>query len=172
MPENSLLFMIAMIWKSWLTKNLTAPYGAQLLRGYMATINYKGQELECIESGYWPEGVTLVVCDVIGVSILIANNVICLHNGIAFYSDGSSSSHWIYWAILPPKPAPRRLTNREAFELCKKGWDVLYKGDVARYFIYPLILENEVACDYCEKLRAPGSDEWVDPTSDLLEGVE
>lgn len=27
------------------------------------TINYKGMELPCIDSGYWSNGVTLVMCD-------------------------------------------------------------------------------------------------------------
>ena len=30
------------------------------------TINYNSMELPCIESGYWPDGVTLVMCDVEG----------------------------------------------------------------------------------------------------------
>ena len=129
----------------------------------MTTINYEGQELECITEGYWPEGVTLI-----GKFGLMAD-VILLHEGFAHTKNGVTSIPWYKYAILPPKPAPRRLTNLEAFRLCKKGWDVLYKGDVARYFIYPLSRENKAACDYCEKLRAPDSDEWVEPTSDLLE---
>ena len=132
-------------------------------------INYNGQELETITEGYWPDGVTLLHSDG-GVEWEAgAVNAICLHNGRALYADGRTGSSWAHWAILPSKPAPRRLTNREAFELCRKGYDVLYRGDVARYFIYPLADENEAACEYCEKLRAPGSDEWVEPTTELLE---
>ena len=126
-------------------------------------LQYNGQELESVTEGYWAEGVTMISSA--GHSV---NGVICLQSSRILTNVGTTLQA-ARWAILPPKPAPRRLTNREAFELCKKGWDVLYKGDVARYFIYPLSRENEAACDYCEKLRAPGSDEWVEPTSDLLE---
>lgn len=133
-------------------------------------INYKGRELEVITDGYWPEGVTLV-CEKNN-SFEIFADVVCMQNSHVMLKNGDSYGAKLafsYWAVLPPKPAPRRLTNREAFGLCRKGWDVLYRGDVAISFIYPLADENEAACEYCEKLRAPGSDEWVEPTSDLLE---
>ena len=129
----------------------------------MTTIDYNGQELECITEGYWPEGITMISSA--GHSV---GGVVCLQ-ACRILTNVGTTLQAARWAILPPKPAPRRLTNREAFGLCKKGWDVLYKGDVARYFIYPLSRENKAACDYCEKLRAPDSDEWVEPTSDLLE---
>ena len=131
-------------------------------------INYNGQELETITEGNWPDGVTMAVSDTPYSSVALPN-VICLRNRRAFFNDGDRSLSWKYWAVLPPKPATRRLTNREAFGLCRKGYDVLYRGDVAMSFIYPLADENEAACEYCEKLRAPGSDEWLEPTSDLLE---
>ena len=132
-------------------------------------INYNGQELETITEGYWPEGVTLVYSNNETWWEAGSVNAICLHNGRAFYSDGTCGGVWKHWAILPHKPTTRRLTNREAFGLCRKGWDMLYRGDVAISFIYPLADENEAACEYCEKLRAPGSDEWLEPTNDLLE---
>lgn len=132
-------------------------------------INYNGQELETITEGYWPDGVTLVHSDNGTAWEKGAVKAICLRNSRAFYADGRTGYPWKHWAILPPKPAPRRLTNREALGLCRKGWDVLYRGDVATSFIYPISDENNEACEYCEKLRAPGSDEWVEPTSELLE---
>ena len=128
-------------------------------------INYNGQELETITEGYWPEGVTLAQ---IGGFACETTDVVCLCNGRVLTKRGTTASAK-EWAVLPPKPAQRRLTNKEAFGLCRKGWDVLYRGDVAISFIYPISEENNEACEYCEKLRAPGSDEWVEPTTDLLE---
>ena len=127
----------------------------------MTTINYNGQELECITEGYWPEGVTLI-----GKFGLIAD-VILLHEGFAHTKRGVMSSPWDKYAILPPKQAPRRLTNREIYNLWRNGWDVCSCGTIGtpEYSIHD---ENEAADDDVS-IRAPGSDEWVEPTSDLLE---
>ena len=70
MPENSLLFMIAMIWKSWLTKNLTTrPTGRNFCEDGMGTIKLITKETlkywGACESGYktfcrlLPDGATL-----------------------------------------------------------------------------------------------------------------
>ena len=131
------------------------------------TINYNGMELECIDSGYWPDGITLVLRDRDDEVEPTDVKVICLHNGIAFYADGESSAEWGCWAVLPPKPAPRRLTNREVAKLCRAGWDACVCGTVTSAPEYSIHDEN----DYVEdtSLRAPNSDEWLEPTSDLLD---
>ena len=135
-------------------------------------INYNGMELECIDSGYWPDGVTLVLRDRDDEVEPIDVKVICLHNGIAFYADGESSAEWGCWAILPPKPAPRRLTNREAHELCKNGYSILRaSGFIIDRNDYYAENENDPLCNSALKLRAPNSDEWLEPTSDLLESA-
>ena len=135
----------------------------------MTTINYNGQELERITEGYWSEGVTLMHSES-GIEWEIGGiKAICLHNGRAFYEDGRTGITWKYWAILPPKQAPRRLTNREVMDLCKKGWDALWMDEVGHTWCYSLVDEKEPCCAALNKLRAPGSDEWVEPTADLLE---
>lgn len=140
------------------------------VREYKMKINYKGQELETITEGYWPEGATLVFADDFK-NIGEMQKVVCIRNGFAFRNDGSHSARWKYWAILPPKPAKRRLTNREAFDLCNKhGWVCLYSdGYVMRDFGYTNGTENEPLRDFVKSLRAQDSDEWLDPTTDLLE---
>ena len=126
------------------------------------TINYKGMELPCIESGYWPDGVTMLC----GAGYAV-NNVVCLQAGRVITKVGTTSRAGEVWAILPPKPAPRRLTNREVAKLCRAGWDACVCGTVSSAPEYSIHDEN----DYVEdtSLRAPNSDEWLEPTSDLLE---
>ena len=131
-------------------------------------MQYNGQAVELITEGYWPEGVTLI-CSDDGKDWNPLLDVVCLHDGHVFYKNAEVGLRWKYWALLPAKPATRRLTNREAFGLVKLGWDVLFNGDVAHSFIYPLVDEDKPACNWCQKLRAPDSDEWLEPTSDLLE---
>lgn len=135
------------------------------------TINYNGMELECIDSGYWPNGVTLVMCDVEGQDVRFSVNTIFLHENIALYvEDGKrhNTGHWKYWAILPPKPAPRRLTKCEAYRLWRKGWD--YKNASGRV-LEPCYMDSDKdeLTHQGSRLRAPNSDEWLEPTSDLLE---
>lgn len=72
------------------------------------TINYEGQELPCIESGYWSDGVTLVLHDG-NITSREVREVVCLRSGSVLRSNGSFMTGWRFWAILPPKPAPRRL---------------------------------------------------------------
>lgn len=131
-------------------------------------INYNGQELETITEGYWPEGVTLLHSDSGTEWEAGAVKAICLHNGRALYADGRTGVSWEHWAVLPSKPAPRRLTNREVYSLSKKGWDVLNNGDAVFLPSYCIEDEDKI-CNWVKKLRAPGSDEWVEPTTDLLE---
>ena len=95
--------------------------------------------------------------------------MICLHNGRAFFENGCVGNTWKYWAILPPKPAPRRLKNRELADLCRKGWDVLWERRVYEFHDYDKGEEGVPCCENVEAVRAPGSDEWVEPTSDLLD---
>lgn len=130
-------------------------------------INYKGQELETITEGYWPDGITLVAVDICAHQEY--KDVVCLHNSNAFFANGTSSGlNWPHWAILPSKPAPRRLTNREVYGLWRKGWDLKdYNGFVC-YPGYSDKFEKETI-DAGYKLRAPNTDEWLEPTTDLLE---
>ena len=136
-------------------------------------LQYEGQEVERITEGYWPEGVTLIRSDD-GSDFEQFENVVCLRTredgyGVALTKAGHSSAHWRYWAIKPTKPAPRRLTNREAAELVTgKRFSVLDGEWVYHYTTYKAGYENEQAPKGI-KLRAPGSDEWLEPTSDLLE---
>ena len=129
-------------------------------------LQYNGQELECITEGYWPEGVTMISSA--GHSV---NGVICLQSSRILTNVGTTLQA-ARWAILPPKPAQRRLTNREVGELCKKGWDVHRVDEVGNSWLYMLVDEKEPCYASLNKLRAPGSDEWVEPTSDLLEDDE
>jgi len=79
--------------------------------------------------------------------------------------------HPIPESALLKKPS-RRLTNREVGELCKKGYDILFAGDIY-YGYYPLKVdhraENSPANVNASSMRAPNSDQWRDPTTDLLE---
>lgn len=131
-------------------------------------INYNGQGLEAITEGYWPEGVTLV-CEKNNLFKIFAD-VVCMRNSRVMLKNGDSYGDKLafsYWAILPPKPATRRLTNREVLALCRKGWDVCVCGTVSSTPEYSIHDEDEEAED--TSLRAPGHDEWVEPTSELLE---
>ena len=130
-------------------------------------MQYNGQEVETITKGYWPEGVTLI-CSDDGIDWNPLLDVVCLHDCHVFYKNAEVGLRWKYWALLPAKPAPRRLTNREVAKLCKKGWDVYKGGHIGCALWYGEQDENmEVECEL--KLRAPDSDEWLEPTSDLLE---
>lgn len=132
-------------------------------------IKYNGMELETITEGYWPEGVTLVFCDDGDTTCADGwGGVVCLFNGHAFTRSGAASPHWQHWAILPPKPAQRRLTWREAYGLWRSGWDFLSECELVQEPCYKQDEETSPV-DGNQKLRAPGSDEWVEPTSDLLE---
>lgn len=132
-------------------------------------INYNGQELETITEGYWPEGVTLLYSDSGTEWEASAIKAICLHNGRAFYADGRTGSSWTHWAVLPPKPATRRLTNRELADLCREGWDVLWEGRVYAFHDYDKGEEDMQCCENAKAVRAPGSDEWVEPATEMLE---
>ena len=135
-------------------------------------LQYEGQEVETITEGYWPEGVDLICCD----GDLIWEeipNVVCLATGKAYGSaitrDGFASSPFRHWAIKPTKPAPRRLTNREVAELVtQERFSVLDGEWVYHYMTYKKEFENEPTPKGI-KLRAPGSDEWLEPTTALLE---
>ena len=134
-------------------------------------IKYNGAELETITYGYWPEGVTLICQNENerGVQTTILKDVFCLHDHRAYY--GESNIGWLFkrFAILPTKPAPRRLTNREVAKLCHAGWEVDISGTVFGWHYYRKAQEN-TTCSYSViALRAPNSDTWLDPTSDLLE---
>lgn len=129
-------------------------------------INYNGMELERIESGYWPDGIDMLCTDN-EVFESDVQGVVCLQSGVAFLKDGCTTSRWKYWAILPPCPPPRRLTNREVAKLCRAGWDACVCGTVSSAHEYSIHDESEEVQD--TSLRAPNSDEWLEPTSDLLE---
>lgn len=134
--------------------------------GEKNTIYYNGMELECIDSGYWPDGVTMVyTADFENIGKM--QDVACLRNGFAFGNTGARSLRWLYWAILLPKPGQRRLTNREVLALCRKGWDVCVCGTVSSTPEYSIHDERKEADD--TMLRAPNTDEWVEPTTDLLD---
>ena len=130
-------------------------------------MKYNGQEVKLINKGYWPEGVTLICNDGDEKDWVDIDDVVCLRNNYSFRKDGSRSLHWPNWAIKPTKPAPRRLTNREVAKLCRAGWDACVCGTVTSAHEYGIHDEN----DYVEdtSLRAPNTDEWLDPTSELLE---
>ena len=130
-------------------------------------MKYNGQEVELITEGYWPEGVTLIYSDD-GISWIERKDCVCLAKSTAFsLSYITNAVGWEYWAFLPAKPAPRRLTNREVAKLCRAGWDACVCGTVTSAHEYGIHDEN----DYVEdtSLRAPNTDEWLDPTSELLE---
>ena len=124
-------------------------------------MKYNGQEVELITEGYWPEGVTLI-CGEYAIT-----DVICLRAGRVITKVGTTALAG-QWALLPTKPAPRRLTNREVAGLCRKGWDLLDGEWVYAHASYKKQYENDPAPQGM-LLRAPGSDEWLEPTSDLLE---
>lgn len=129
-------------------------------------MKYNGVEVELITAGYWPEG-EKILCSDSGIS-WHELPIVCLHNGRAFYTDGDVAG-WKYYALKPAKPAPRRLTNREVYRLWRSGWDAMTEhGDIMEPG-YSVDRENDLAPDGT-KLRATDSDEWVEPTSDLLEG--
>ena len=136
-------------------------------------MKYNGQEVELITEGYWPEGETLI-CSDDGIDWL-EKKAICLHNGICLYADrndGDSSVPWKYWALLPAKQAPRRLTNRELGKLVYLKYDLKYR-DGSIYcnaeITYTEKEENEPCDVHLLAVRAPNTDEWLEPTSDLLE---
>ena len=128
-------------------------------------MQYNGQDVELITEGYWPEGVELI-CGDDGVRWL-SSTFVCLRNMVGFRANGTMSADWKHWAILPAKPSPRRLTNREVAKLCRAGWDACVCGTVSSAPEYSIHDENREAEDTA--VRAPGSDEWLEPTSDLLE---
>lgn len=131
-------------------------------------MKYNGQDVELITEGYWPEGVLLIQSNYCDEWNAPSCKAICLHNGMAFYIDGHVGRYFEHWAILPTKPAPRRLTNREVSTLCKKGWDTADGEWVYLYWHYKKEYENDPTPQGVT-LRAPSSDEWLEPTSDLLE---
>ena len=130
-------------------------------------MTYNGQEVELITEGYWPEGVRLI-CSDDGVYWNERGCVVCLCSCVAFYKRGDCGQPWKYWAIKPAKQAPRRLTNREVAKLCKKGWDTADGEWVYLHWHYKKEYENDPTPQGVT-LRAPGSDEWLEPTSELLE---
>ena len=130
-------------------------------------LQYDGQEVETITEGYWPEGVTLV-CSNDGVDWINRSGIVCISNGVAFYKDGECGQPWKYWAIKPTKPATRRLTNREVAKLCRAGWDRKRNDQIRTYYGYRSDMENDPV-PQGNLLRAPNSDEWLEPTSELLE---
>lgn len=137
-------------------------------------LQYEGQEVETITEGYWPEGVTLI-CSDDGIDVRFINAAVCLQTGpdgygAAVAKDGFTTSRWKYWAIKPTKPATRRLTNREMAKLCRDGWDRKYKGRIRTTGGYGEDIENDPIPDGV-LLRAPDSDEWLEPTTELLEVV-
>ena len=127
-------------------------------------MQYNGQEVELITKGYWPEGVTLISSDD-GENWNIHQEIVCISNGTAFTGMGDCGCKWQYWAI---KPATRRLTNREVAGLCRKEWDLLDGEWVYTHASYQKEYENDPAPQGVT-LRAPNSDEWLEPTSELLE---
>lgn len=135
-------------------------------------LQFEGHEVETITDGYWPEGVELICSDDGinwgGLTVVCLNSGVCLCFGIG---NEAKAMHWKYWAIKPTNLAPRRLTNREVANLCKKGWDILTKYNLVSYAALDTRIENEnKSCrDVVFKLRAPDSDEWLDPTTALLE---
>lgn len=130
-------------------------------------MQYNGQEVELITEGYWPEGVTLI-CSDDWIDWNALFDAVCLHDGCVFYKNAEVGLRWKYWALLPTKPAPRRLTNREVAGLCRKGWDLLDGEWVYAHASYKKEYENDPTPQGVT-LRAPSSDEWLEPTSDLLE---
>lgn len=129
---------------------------------------YDGQEVDLITEGYWPDGVTLIARDESSSGLSEYRDVICLHNNMAFLVDGDTSFKWALLAIKPATPAPRRLTNREVLGLCRNGYDICYNGFISTAMHYD---KNKDDSDVNAgvRLRAPGSDEWREPTTELLE---
>ena len=133
-------------------------------------LQYEGQEVECITEGYWPEGVSLI-CSDDGTAWHRHDGIVCISDGVAFYRRGDCGLTWKYWALIPTKPAQRRLTNRELAELVtEKRFSVLDGEWVYHYMTYKAEYENDPTPQGV-KIRAPNSDEWLEPTSELLEVV-
>ena len=130
-------------------------------------MQYNGQEVGLITEGYWPEGETLI-CSDDGENWSIHQEIVCISNCTSFYRHGDCGCKWQYWALLPAKPAQRRLTNREIYGLWRKGWDICDNYGTVITPKYSLAVEG-CPCTSLITLRAPNSDEWVEPTSDLLE---
>ena len=135
-------------------------------------LQYEGQEVECITEGYWPEGVELI-CSDDGHVFNPFENSVCLRTredgyGVALSKNGFTSCVWKYWAIKPTKPAPRRLTNREVAMLCRGGWDVCFNGLIGSKFWYKKN-QDDSDIELGVELRTPDSDEWLEPTTALLE---
>ena len=132
-------------------------------------MQYHGQEVELITEGYWPEGATLI-CSDDGKNWEVKINLNAIVNNRAI-SIGATTRKCNYWAVLPTKPAPRRLTNREVAKLCRAGWSLLDGEWVYAHASYKKQYENDPAPQGM-LLRAPNTDEWLEPTSDLLEGTK
>ena len=130
-------------------------------------MKYNGQDVELITEGYWPEGVTLI-CSDDGKDWNPLLDVVCLHDCHVFYKNAEVGLRWKHWALLPAKPAARRLTNREVAKLCKVGWDTADGEWIYLHWHYKKEYENDPTPQGV-RLRAPSSDEWLEPTSDLLE---
>ena len=128
-------------------------------------MQYNGQEVDLITEGYWPEGETLICSD--DGKTWLEGKVFFMRDGHAIFDGkekGTCWTHYTYWALLP---APRRLTNREVAKLCRAGWDACVCGTVTSAHEYGIHDENDYVQD--TSLRAPDSDEWLEPTSELLE---
>ena len=133
-------------------------------------MQYNGQEVELITEGYWPEGVTLI-CSEDGVDWNEHGGIVCISDGMPFYKGGYCGQFLKHWALIPAKPAPRRLTNREVAKLCRAGWNLLDGEWVYAHASYKKEYENDPTPQGVT-LRAPNSDEWLEPTSELLEGTK
>ena len=132
-------------------------------------MKYNGQEVDLITDGYWPKGETLICSD--DGKTWLEEKVFFLRDGHAIFDEKENGTCWTnyaYWALLPAKPAPRRLTNREVAKLCKKGWDTADGEWIYLHWHYKKEYENDPTAQGVT-LRAPDSDEWLEPTSDLLE---
>lgn len=144
----------------------------------MATINYKGMELEEItEPQIFDPPKTMVVDDgqnsprtAIVTAILAKSSGhsyrVLTDNVVICYSR---------CALLPEKPAPRRFTNRELAKWLSQGKGEWRYGDSDRVhanigFGYDCNKQHEIV-DEKVKIRKWDDTEWHDPTVDYI-GIE
>lgn len=128
----------------------------------MEYITYNGQQLPTIKEGFWPDGITMI-----GVRLgdFIFSGVVCLMDGKVMLKDGTTSSYYKHWAILPPILPDKRLSNLEVANLCRQGWTVLDNEWVLTTLAYTLEDEDK-PCENGIKIRKPLTKEWINPTEE------
>lgn len=130
-------------------------------------------EVEKIETGDWPEGISLIASNG-GFDFTIYEGVVCLRLGVAFLAIGCTSRPHSFWAVLPPKPAvpkEERLSNRQFGALLNQGYDILTEEGLVVYNAHSTCLDSEEdsPCpDLVKAVRAPKTGTWLEPTTGRL----